>query len=114
MSQMSQRINSPISTPELERRWALVRKAMEEWQIDVLLMQNNNDHMGGYTKYFTDVPASSGYPDTVVFPADGLMTVVKQGPFGLEKEIDPSGSDGFNRGVGRIMTTPSYESAPYT
>ena len=114
MSQMSQRINSPISTPELERRWALVRKAMEEWEIDVLLMQNNNDHMGGYTKYFTDVPASNGYPDTVVFPADGLMTVVKQGPFGLEKEIDPSGSDGFNRGVGQIMTTPSYESAPYT
>ena len=54
---MSQRINSPISTPELERRWAAIRKAMDEWEIDVLLMQNNNDHMGGYTKYFTDVPA---------------------------------------------------------
>ena len=45
MSQMSQRINSPISTPELERRWALVRKAMEEWEIDVLLMQNNDHYL---------------------------------------------------------------------
>ena len=47
-----------------------------------LLMQNNNDHMGGYVKYFTDLPATNGYPLTVVFPRDDLMTLVSQGPFG--------------------------------
>ena len=50
--------------------------------VDVLLMQNNNDHMGGYVQYFTDMPATNGYPNTVVFPRDDEMTVVCQGPFG--------------------------------
>ena len=45
-------------------------------------MQNNNDHMGGYVEYFTDMPATNGYPNTVVFPRDDEMTVVCQGPFG--------------------------------
>ena len=46
MATLSERLNTPISTAELERRWLLVRAAMEEQGIDVLLMQNNNDHMG--------------------------------------------------------------------
>src|ERR1700751_17125 len=57
MPELSERLNTPISTAELERRWSLVRAAMEREGIDVLLMQNNNDHMGGYVKYFTDLPA---------------------------------------------------------
>ena len=64
-----ERINAPISTIELERRWTAVRSAMAERRIDVLLMQANNDFMGGYVKYFTDLPATNGYPVTVVFPA---------------------------------------------
>ncbi len=82
MEQLSERLQTPISTAELERRWAAVRAAMERDKIDVLLMQNNNDHMGGYVKYFTDLPATNGYPLTVVFPRDDLMTMVSQGPFG--------------------------------
>ena len=82
MEQLSERLQTPISTAELQRRWATVRAAMENEQIDVLLMQNNNDHMGGYVKYFTDLPATNGYPLTVVFPRDDLMTLVSQGPFG--------------------------------
>ena len=54
---------------------------MKREGVDVLLMQNNNDHMGGYVKYFTDMPATNGYPNTVIFPADDEMTVVCQGPF---------------------------------
>ncbi len=45
-------------------------------------MQNNNDHMGGYVRWFTDMPATNGYPNTVVFPREDEMTVVCQGPFG--------------------------------
>ena len=82
MEELSERLQTPISTAELERRWAAVRAAMERDKIDVLLMQNNNDHMGGYVKYFSDLPATNGYPLTVVFPRDDLMTLVSQGPFG--------------------------------
>src|SRR5205807_1624991 len=83
----SERLNAPISTAELERRWKAVRAAMELAKVDVLLMQNNNDHMGGYVKYFTDLPATNGYPMTVVFPRDEDMTIVSQGPFGMVKEL---------------------------
>jgi Xaa-Pro aminopeptidase len=112
MADPSERLNTPISTAELERRWKAVRAAMERERIDVLVMQNNNDHMGGYVKYFTDIPAGNGYPVTVVFPRDDLMTVVMQGPLG-GVETPPPG-DPVRRGVKRILTTPSYASAVYT
>ncbi len=109
---LSERLNTPISTAELERRWKAVRDAMAREKIDVLLMQNNNDHMGGYVKYFTDMPATNGYPNTVVFPRDDEMTVVCQGPFG-GGETTAQG-DGKWRGVKSILTTPSYASCYYT
>src|SRR5690349_12572852 len=107
---LSERLQFPISTAELERRWAAVRAAMKREKVDVLLMQNNNDHMGGYVRYFTDMPATNGYPQTVVFPADDEMTVVCQGPFNGDGR--PPGN--VWRGVKRLLTTPSYESAHYT
>jgi Xaa-Pro aminopeptidase len=106
---LSERLNAPISTTELERRWRTVRGAMAAEKIDVLLMQNNNDHMGGYVRYFTDMPATNGYPNTVVFPRDDEMTVVCQGPFGGSEN-----SDAIWRGVKQVLTTPSYASAHYT
>jgi len=111
--QLSERLSSPIATAELERRWTAVRAAMAAEKIDVLLMQNSNDHMGGYVKYFTDLSATNGYPMTVVFPHDEDMTIVNQGPFGMVKEL-PHDGDGIRRGVKRWMTTPSYASAHYT
>ena len=113
MSYLSERINTPISTKELERRWAAVRAAMAEQRIDVLLMQNNNDHMGGYVKYFTDLPAMFGYPVTVTFPKDDRMSVISQGAIGAEVQLPPEG-DGLRRGVKRSMTTSSFASAPYS
>ena len=113
MAEAAERINTPISTAELERRWAAVRAAMAEQRVDVLLMQANNDFMGGYVKYFTDLPATNGYPVTVVFPRDERMTVVGQGPAGVVRELPPEG-DGVRRGVARFMGTPSYASCAYT
>ncbi len=110
---MNERINAPISTAELERRWGLVRAAMAEQKIDVLLMQANNDFMGGYVKYFTDIPATNGYPVTVIFPRDEPMTFISQGPFGLARDLKP-GEDDLRRGVGRVLGTPSYASAGYS
>src|SRR5262249_2315407 len=76
-------------------------------------MQNNNDHMGGYVKYFTDIPAGNGYPNTVIFPRDDRMTLVAQGPFDGVQDLPPMG-DGMRRGIKQLLTTPSYASAHYT
>ena len=109
---LSDRLNTPVSTAELERRWAAVRAAMQRDKIDVLLMQNNNDHMGGYVRYFTDMPATNGYPNTVIFPRDDDMSVVCQGPFGGSEPT--AQGDQTWRGVKQLLTTPSYASAHYT
>ena len=104
-----ERINAPISTTEMERRWAAIRLAMDEHKIDVLVAQSNNDFVGGYVKYLTDFPASNGYPQAVIFPRDGEMSVVAQGAFGNDQGGDPS-----RPGVGRVLGSPSYESVCYT
>ncbi len=108
-----ERLNHPIPTEELERRWAAIRAAMAREGVDVLLAQASNDFMGGYVKYLTDLPATNGYVTTVIFPIDEPMTIVGQGPFGMDLRLDGDG-DGVRRGVGRVLTTPSYASAHYT
>ena len=113
MVAMSERVVAPISTAELERRWTAVRNEMSARKIDVLLMQGNNDFMGGYVKYFTDLPATNGYPFTVVFPRDDLMTTVGQGPLNGDMSLPPGG-DGIRRGVKRVLSTPSFAPAGYT
>lgn len=108
----NERLVDPISTQELERRWAATRTAMDDEGIDVLIMQNNNEFLGGYVKWFTDNPARNSYPHSVMFPKDDGMTVVQQGPMGREKVI--SDDDFANRGVRKILTNPSYSSAAYS
>jgi len=113
MNSQIEKINSPISSSELQRRWAAVRAAMRERKIDVLLMQANNDFMGGYVKYFTDVPATNGYCVTVIFPVDDRMTVIGQGPFNMVREFKDE-DDILRRGVSHFLGTPSYASAHFT
>jgi Xaa-Pro aminopeptidase len=113
MAIAAERINHPIADRELQRRWAAIRTAMEREGIDVLLAQANNDFVGGYVKYLTDLPATNGYVSTVVFPLDGPMTMIGQGPFGGAQQLEAE-SDGLRRGVARVLTTPSYASAHYT
>lgn len=110
---LSERIISPISTAELERRWSAIRAAMREQRVDVLLTQANNDFVGGYVKYLTDMPATNGYPFTVVFPRDEDMKVVRQGPFGSDVQPAAPG-DGTLRGINRVLGTPSYASINFT
>ncbi|MFL6797890.1 MAG: M24 family metallopeptidase [Xanthobacteraceae bacterium] len=109
---MDERILNPISTTELERRWAAARTAMAERKIDALLMQNNNDWLGGYVRWFTDVPLSNGYPRSVIFPASDLMIVIDMGAKGARRTLD--GTDEVNRGVGEMVFTPSFTSVSYT
>jgi hypothetical protein len=58
---MNERLN-PVSKAELDRRWAAVRKAMAKHGVAALIVQSNNDWLGGYVKWLTDHPATNGYP----------------------------------------------------
>src|SRR6202163_4373446 len=73
------RILTRISDAELMRRWGAVRHVMRDRGIDAIVTQNTNDWLGGYVKWFTDLPANNGYPRTVVFYADAPMCVVEMG-----------------------------------
>ena len=108
-----ERTVNPISTGELERRWAAVRKEMEQRGIDVLLMQNSNETLGGYVKYFTDLPAKMGYPESLIFPRNDRMTAVRHGPINGNVEYPPEG-DPIQRGVGTLLTEPWFPSVEFT
>ena len=109
---MNERINTPISMAELQRRWAAIRAAMKEAKVDVLIAQANNDFVGGYVKYLTDMPATNGYLYTVIFPADGEISAVAQGPFGQDQRFDALDATP-RRGVQRLMGVPAYSSIHY-
>ena len=110
---MDERLLNPISTGELERRWAATRKAMAERKIDALLMQNSNDFVGGYVRWFTDTPLTDGYiPRSVIFPASDLMITVDMGGRGVRRKLD--GHDEGHRGVGEQLFTPAFASVAYT
>ncbi|KJS18022.1 MAG: hypothetical protein VR78_05375 [Hoeflea sp. BRH_c9] len=103
---------SPISNSELERRWALARTILDVEHLDALVMHAREDWIGGYVRWFTDVPALNGYPRTVVFFRDRPMLVVEMGAFGTDRV--PAPEDHGARGVGRILGTPSFHSIHYT
>jgi Xaa-Pro aminopeptidase len=109
---MSDRRLNPISTAELERRWAASRAMMRQHNLDALLMQNSNDWLGGYVKWFTDFPAYNGYPRTVIFHLNDAMTVVDMGPAGGRRGFE--GQHAIHRGVGDLITTPAFTSIAYT
>lgn len=109
---MDERLLNPISTRELERRWAAARNAMAERKIDALVMQNNNDWLGGYVRWFTDTPLSNGYPRSVIFPAADPMTVVDMGARGGRRKLD--GGNEVDRGIGEMIFTPAFTSVVYT
>src|SRR5665213_2498256 len=98
-----------ISTAELERRWAAARSAIRGAGLDAIVLQSSEDWMGGYTRWFTDTPATNAYPRSVIFPADGLMTTCEVGNFGTV--VDSNGNNPDLRGVGRRVATPSFNGA---
>jgi hypothetical protein len=79
MDDQKEMLTQAISTQELERRWKEVRTRMREKRVDFLVTQNENEWLGGYVKWFTDIPARNGYPMTVIFPVDDEMTTITCG-----------------------------------
>jgi hypothetical protein len=100
MTDPASRILTRISDAELARRWSTVRRTMQDRGIDAVVMQNTNDWLGGYVKWFTDLPANNGYPRTVVFHADAPMSVVEMGPSNARRTFSPD--ETLHRGVGRV------------
>ena len=100
-----------ISTGELERRWALARAAMREHKIDYLLMRSDEEFLGGYVRWFTDVPARHSYPATVIFPQDEDMTMISVGP---SSPGDPAPAPWAVRGVKQRLSAPYFPTAHYT
>jgi Xaa-Pro aminopeptidase len=112
MSTASDRITTAISDQELARRWQAARKEMAERKIDALVMQNANDWLGGYVKWFTDIPATNGYPKTVIFHAAAPMTLIEMGGFGAVRKL--KGSDPIHRGIDEVIGSPSFLAVNYT
>jgi Xaa-Pro aminopeptidase len=111
MEDQKQILTESISNNELERRWKEVRKRMKEEKIDFLVMQNSNEWLGGYVKWFTDIPARNGYPMTVIFPIDDEMTTITSGG----KPPGDLGPPAWTmRGVKRRLTAPYFPSLIYS
>lgn len=109
---MNQRLLNPVTDAELDRRWTAVRETMADRDVDAIIVQSNNDWLGGHAKWLTDHPATNGYPKTVVFHANDFMTVVDMGPRGGVCKL--GGNDEVHRGVGEILTTPAFTTIAYT
>jgi len=106
-----ERLTKIISSTELERRWREVRARMKEEDIDFLVMQNDNEWLGGYIKWFTDIPGRNSYPMTVIFPIDDEMTTITCGG----KPPGDLGPPAWTmRGVKNRLTAPYFRSLLYS
>jgi Xaa-Pro aminopeptidase len=109
---LNNRALNAVSPAELQRRWSAVRAAMRMAGLDALVVQNSSDWVGGYIRWFTNQPATNGYPSSTVFPLEGAMTFIEQGPFGGVRVA--SAQEAQVTGIARRLTTPSYPSVSYT
>jgi Xaa-Pro aminopeptidase len=105
-----ERIRRPIPRRELERRWKLIRSAMREKNLDSLIMQNDNQWLGGYVRYFTDIPAESAYPVSVIFPVDEEMTIITSGG----KPLAAAPPEWAVRGIKTRISEPYFRTLQFT
>lgn len=111
MADPKERLTTSISTAELERRWQAIREMMRHHQLDYLLMRNDEEFLGGYVKWFTDLPARHSYPFTVIFPIEDEMTLIS---CGAAPPGDPGPPAWAVRGVKQRLGAPYFPSAHYT
>jgi len=110
MEDPKERLTARISTEELERRWKAARGVMKERKIDYLLLRNDEEFMGGYVRWFTDLPARHSYPFTVIFPSGG-----DEPHLGRSFPSGRACSAALAvRGVKRRLSAPYFPSAHYT
>jgi len=100
-----ERIRAAIPTRELQRRWSAARQAMKAAGIDALVIQNDNQYLRGYVRYFIDIPAEQAYPISLIFPVDDEMTVISSGG-----PPPPSPPEWAVRGVKARISRPHFRS----
>lgn len=94
-----------ISQHELERRWKALRERMAAKGIDYLVVQSQQRFVGGYFRWFTDLPGGN-YPNTAVFALDGGMTIISHGPASPAPPANPP--DWALRGGSVKLNTPAF------
>lgn len=111
---MIERFSDPTPRAEMERRWKAVRERMSERGLDALIVQgaNNLAAGGGYFRWFTGLGALPNPAQTLVVPADGLMTLVSHGAAGRVVDLDDR--DETLPGVGRRLFTANFPMVRYT
>ena len=102
----NERIRRPISDRELERRWQEVRRLMKEKEVQLVFTQGNNVHLGGYVRWFTDIPAEYNFHMTVLFPVEEEMTLVRTSASPIPQWA--------LRGVKEVMYAPFAPTLNYT
>ena len=110
MEDPKEKLVTSISTAELERRWKASREVMRENKVDFLLMRQDEEFLGGYVKWFTDLPARHSYPYSVIFPVDGEMTLIS---VGAPPPAEPSPPAWAVRGAKRLNAA-YFASVHYT
>lgn len=103
---VAERIRRPISDRELNRRWNATRDLMKAQSIDLVLTQGNNMHLGGYVRWFTDIPAEYNLHMTVLFPKDEQMTLVRSSASRIPRWA--------LRGVEEVLYAPFAPTLNYT
>lgn len=88
------------SRKELERRWRLVRDHLRSNGLQALVVQGYEEKIGGNVRWLTDTPP--GYPRTIIFHADDLMTSIDHGPQGEVRRLDDR--DPARPGIGELVT----------
>jgi len=94
-----------LSQHELDRRWKALRERMAARGIDYLVVQSQQRYVGGYFRWFTDLPGGN-YPNTAIFPQDDEMTIIGHGPAAPAPPANPP--DWALRGVKEKINTPAF------
>ncbi len=111
MEDPRERLTTSISTGELERRWKAAREIMREQKVDYFVMRNDEEFIGGYVRWFTDISARHSYPYTVIFPFHEEMTLISVGPAAPAEPAPPAWAV---RGVKKRLSAPYFPNAHYT
>jgi Xaa-Pro aminopeptidase len=112
MEDVKERMTTSVSKNELERRWKAAREVMKEHQIDYLIMRNDEEFLGGYVRWFCDIPANHSYPFTVIFPFDDEMTLIACGGAPPAESFYPPAW--AVHGVKKRLGAPYFPSLHYT
>jgi Xaa-Pro aminopeptidase len=88
-----------ISITEMNRRWNVVREAMQEKKLDFLIIQSSINIFPGSVRWLADLIIADGYTVSIVFPRNGEMTAFLHGSIGDTSLI--------GKGVKRCVYSPS-------